>query len=76
MLQKTFSSVLYCCKAIEVNIPYDYQDKNLFIKKAMKLELIKKYPEREYSFKRLKERGIKAIRGPIKIKKEVSDLFL
>lgn len=42
----------------------------------MKLELIKKYPEREYSFKRLKERGIKAIRGPIKIKKEVSDLFL
>lgn len=59
------SAILYKCKAVEVNIPYDYQDKNLTITTLMKIKLLRRYDSRQFTFDRLKEDyGIYAIRGP------------
>ncbi len=71
-----YSSILYKCVAEDVNIPYQYEDKNLKINKVMKLKLIERYKEGEISFAKLNDLGIKAIRGPRKIDKSISDKFL
>lgn len=59
------SAILYKCKAVEVDIPYNYSDKNLTITKLMKIELLKRYDPELLTFERLKEEfGIYAVRGP------------
>lgn len=70
-----YSSILYKCEAIEVNIPFEYQDKNLSMSHIMKIKLLKRYQKDELSFSKLNELGIKAIRGPRKISKEISKVF-
>ncbi len=59
-----YSSIMYKFKVVEVNIPYKYQDENLKIKRAMKIDLIKRYKKGKLSFSKLKEFGVNAIRGP------------
>ena len=68
-----YSKIMYKCKTIEVNIPYEYKDKNLSMKYVMKLKLLKKLENKGYTFKYLNKLGIKAIRGPRKISKDISD---
>ena len=59
------SAILYKCKVAEVDIPYDYQDKNLTITTLMKIKLLRKYDRSQFTFDRLKEDfGIYAVRGP------------
>ena len=59
------SAILYKCKAVKVDIAYDYQDENLSINKLMKIKLIRKYDKEQFTFDRLKEEyGIYAVRGP------------
>lgn len=59
------SAILYKCKVVETDIPYDYSDKDLTIKALMKIKLQKKYKPRKFSFDVLKEKyGIYAVRGP------------
>ncbi|SFK64842.1 Predicted DNA-binding protein, MmcQ/YjbR family [Lachnospiraceae bacterium KH1T2] len=59
------SAILYKCKVTEVDIPYNYEDKNLKIKALMKIKLQKRYQPDEFTFHRLKsEYGICAVRGP------------
>ena len=59
------SAILYKCKVLETDIPYDYQDKNLSIRALMKIELIKRYDRDKFTFNILgDEYGIYAIRGP------------
>ncbi len=59
------SAVMYKCKVIETDIPYDYSDKNLTIKALMKIQLQKRYKPDKFTFEVLKnEYGITAIRGP------------
>ena len=53
---------MYKLKVLEVNIPYKYEDKNLKMKKVMKLQVITKYKKGKYSFEKLKEYGIKSVR--------------
>ena len=67
-----YSAILYKCEAIETDIPYEYKDKNLSIKKVMKIKLLKKYKEDEFTFKKLNEYGIKAIRGPRSVTDKLS----
>ena len=55
---------MYKFKVIEVNIPYEYKDENIKIKKAMKIELITRYEKGKLSFDKLKDFGVNAIRGP------------
>ena len=59
------SAILYKCKVVEVDIPYDYQDKNLTITTLMKIKLLRKYDRKQFTFDRLqKDFGIYAVRGP------------
>lgn len=71
-----YSAIMYKCEAVETNIPYKYKDKNVSMQKVMKIKLVKKYEKDEFTFKKLNECGIKAIRGPrsvtIKLSKELN----
>jgi hypothetical protein len=59
------SAILYKCKVKEVDIPYDYEDKNLKITALMKIKLQKRYKPDKFTFDRLKsDYGIYAVRGP------------
>ena len=59
------SAILYQCRVIGTNIPYQYQDKNLTITALMKIRLQKRYEPDRFSFEVLKnEYGIYAVRGP------------
>ena len=58
------SAILYQCKAVEVDIPYDYDSDELSIHKAMKIKLTHRFEKDELSFKKLNEYGIFAVRGP------------
>ena len=59
------SAILYKCRVLETDIPYDYQDKNLSIKALMKIELLKRYDRDAFTFSVLgDEYGIFAVRGP------------
>lgn len=59
------SAILYKCRVLETDIPYDYQDKNLTITALMKIELLKRYDRDSFTFSVLgDEYGIYAIRGP------------
>jgi hypothetical protein len=59
------SAILYKCKVLKTDIPYDYKDKNLTIRSLMSIRLIKRYRRDEFTFKKLgEEYGIFAIRGP------------
>ncbi len=75
-LASPISSILYKCKVIETNIPFEYKDKNLNIDKVFKMKLIKKYEQGELSINLLKQYGITWIRGqrrlPDKLIKEIN----
>ena len=59
------SAILYKCRVLETDIPYEYSDKNLKITALMKIELLKRYERDEFTFAYLgEEYGIYAIRGP------------
>ncbi|HCC03485.1 MAG TPA: MmcQ protein [Clostridiales bacterium] len=58
------SAILYKCEVLEVDIPYEYKDKNVAMKKVMKIKLLKRYKQDEFTFEKLNKYGIKAIRGP------------
>jgi len=59
------SAILYKCRVIEMDIPYDFRTEGLTIKKLMKIKLLKRYSPDEFTFERLKsEFGIFAVRGP------------
>ena len=66
-----YSKVMYKCKATVVNMPYDYKDDNITINRVMKIKLLKRLDKENYTFKYLNSLGIKAIRGPRKIKKDL-----
>ena len=59
------SAILYKCKAVEVDIPYDYQDKNLTITTLMKIKILRRYDHKQFTFDKLQnDYGIYAVRGP------------
>jgi len=68
-----YSKIMYKCKAVCVDIPYDYKDDNLSIDHVMKIKLLKRLDDKNYTFEYLNNLGIKSIRGPIKISKIISD---
>ena len=69
------SAIQYKCKVKEVNIPYDYEDQNLKIKKAMRIMLLKEYDEKRFSFKILNNYGINAVRGPRNMPEDLSKII-
>ena len=67
-----YSAILYKCETTETDIPYKYKDKNIAIKKVMKIKLLNRYKQDEFTFKKLNEYGIKAIRGPRSVTNKLS----
>ena len=68
-----YSKIMFKCKAIEVNIPYEYKDKNVCMSHVMKIKLLKKLDNKNYTFEYLNDLGIKVIRGPRKITEKISE---
>ncbi|MCI9418935.1 MAG: MmcQ protein [Eubacterium sp.] len=59
------SAILYQCKVIETNVPYEYKDENLVICALMKLKLLKRFRPDQFTFQVLKEEyEVSAVRGP------------
>ena len=58
------SAILYKCEAVQVDIPYNYSDENLTIKKLMKLRLVGRYDSKAFTYDKLCQYGVNAIRGP------------
>lgn len=67
-----YSAILYKCEVLEVNIPYKYKDKNITMSKVMKLKLLTKFNKDIFNFEKLKEYGVRAIRGPRSMPKKLS----
>ena len=67
-----YSAIMFKCEVVETNIPYQYKDKNLSIKRVMKIKLLKRYKQDEFTFKKLKEYGIRAVRGPRSVTSKLS----
>ena len=68
-----YSSILYKCKVLETDIPYKYKDKNLAIKKVMKIKLLKRFDKDKYTFDKLKRYGVNAIRSARFMPKSLSE---
>lgn len=65
------SAICYKCKAIEVDIPYQYSDDCLTINRAMRLKLTERYDKTLISLNLMKEHGVNAVRGPRSIPKSL-----
>lgn len=58
------SAVLFKCKVIETDIPCDYRNEELTVKKKMKIKLQRLYSSDKFTFKRLNDEfAIFAVRG-------------
>ena len=58
------SAVLYQCRAVEVDIPYQYQDQNVRMNRVMKIKLLHRFSPDQLSREVLREYGVTAVRGP------------
>ena len=68
-----YSAILYQCEVLETDIPYEYRNKNISMSQLMKMRVLKHYPRDRFTFAWLKGMGVKMIRGPRKISKEISE---
>lgn len=59
-----YSCVLYKWKAVEVNIPYEYDDGKVRMQKVMRIERLHTYVKKQFGLNELKEHGILSVRGP------------
>ncbi len=66
------SAVLYRCLVTEVDIPYNYADKNIKINKVMKIKRLQSYAPDMLTFAKLKSFGVNAVRGPCGLPEELS----
>lgn len=66
------SAIRYKCRAVETDIPYEYDDGKVHMSRVMKIKLLHKFMGEELSFNMLKEYGIYAIRGPRSIPNTLS----
>ena len=62
-----YSAILYKCKVRELDL-YDEPENPV-----MNLELIKKYNPKDYTFDKLKTLGVKSVRSPRRISKQLSE---
>ncbi len=68
------SAILYKCKVIQTDVPFNYSDQHLTITALMKLKLEKRYPPDSFTFEALKnEYGIFAVRGPRSVPHSLSE---
>lgn len=68
-----YSCIMFRCEAIETDIPYEYMSREVSMTHVMKIRLIRKYDQNQFTFKKLNEYGIKAIRGPRGVPEKLSE---
>jgi predicted DNA-binding protein (MmcQ/YjbR family) len=61
------STIRYQCLVTAVDIPYEYESRQIKIQRVMRIKLLKKYDENLYTLQWLQEHGIKMVRGPMRI---------
>ncbi len=59
-----YSCVLYKCVVVEVDIPYEYDDGKVSMRKVMKIKRLHTYDKGTFGLDALKEHGIISVRGP------------
>ncbi|MDE5967378.1 MAG: MmcQ/YjbR family DNA-binding protein [Lachnospiraceae bacterium] len=60
-----YSALMYKCKAVEVDIPCNFVNEYLTVKRSMRLQMLCKYEPEYMPFERMKsEFGVYAVRGP------------
>lgn len=70
------SAIMYRCKVLETDIPYNYHSDGLTIKALMKIKLLKRYEQDQFTFERLKtDFGVFAVRGPRGVPNSLSALL-
>ncbi len=57
-------AVRYRCEAVQVDIPYPFQNANVRMKTVMRIRRLETYPPDAVPFAKLCELGIRAVRGP------------
>lgn len=62
-----FYCILYKCKAIDVDIPYQYDDGNLSMKKVMRLQRLYTFDRNDFGRVELREHEILSVRGPRRV---------
>lgn len=74
-----FSSIRYKCKAVETDIPYEYGDENVRMKKIMKLRMLKKYDGVPIDREMLRSHDVRYVRGPRSmpdsLEREIEELY-
>jgi hypothetical protein len=58
------SAIRYRCRAIETDIPFEFSDGNVRMRRVMRLQLLARYDGTPVSFAMLREYGVNAVRGP------------
>lgn len=61
------SAIRYRCQAVEVGIPYRYDDANLHIEQVMRLKCLQRYDPAQFTLDVLKGYGVTALRGPRRV---------
>lgn len=57
------SAIRYRCEAVEVNIPYRYEDENVRMSKVMRLKLAERYNGVTIGRDLMEKHGVRAVRG-------------
>ncbi len=73
---KPYSAILFKCVITKTDIPYEYEDENVCMSKVIEIKLVKRYKEDEFTLDRLKELGVKSVRGPRSITSKLRYEFL
>ena len=58
------SAILYKCKALEVDIPWNYQDEHVRMSRVMRLKMLENYTENPVTREILHAHGVTTVRGP------------
>lgn len=45
------SAIIFACRVLEINIPYQYTSKNLSMTHVIRIQKLKQYPENQFNFK-------------------------
>ena len=62
-----YSAVMFKCTALETDIPRNFGGKNVRMKKAMRIRLLRRYDRNDVTFSVLNQYGVRAVRGPRRI---------
>ncbi|MBQ4252810.1 MAG: MmcQ/YjbR family DNA-binding protein, partial [Erysipelotrichaceae bacterium] len=55
-----YSAIMFRCKVVESDIPYEFHGENVSMHKVMRIRLLRRYDKDEFPLRKLNEYGIKA----------------